>query len=67
MTTIEKLNKSKVPVIVFDKKLERFRDKILFPEKLARANDILSKVGLPAKQKKWKSWSARYQIKTENI
>jgi len=52
MTTIEKLNKSKVPVIVFDKKLERFRDKILFPEKLARANDILSKVGLPAKQKK---------------
>ena len=41
MTTIEKLNKSKVPLIVFDKKLERFRDEILFPEKLVRANEIL--------------------------
>ena len=54
MTTIEKLNKSKVPEIVFDRKLERFRDEILFPEKLARANEMLLKVGLPAKQKKIK-------------
>jgi hypothetical protein len=45
--TIEQLNQSKVPVIVFDKKLEQFRDKILFPEKLAKANEILAKVGLP--------------------
>jgi hypothetical protein len=49
--TIEKLNSSKVPVIVFDKKLEQFRDKVLFPEKVARANEILSKVGLPKKRK----------------
>jgi hypothetical protein len=49
--TIEKLNSSKVPVIVFDKKLEQFRDKILFPEKVARANEILSKVGLPKRKK----------------
>ncbi|MDD2345764.1 MAG: hypothetical protein PHY85_06430 [Bacteroidales bacterium] len=52
MTTIEELNQSKIPVIVFDKKLEQFRDKILFPEKLAKAKEILSKVGLPKKQKK---------------
>jgi hypothetical protein len=45
--TIEQLNSSKVPVIVFDKKLEQFRDKVLFPEKVAQANEILSKVGLP--------------------
>ncbi|MFM2225936.1 MAG: hypothetical protein RJA07_2138 [Bacteroidota bacterium] len=45
--TIEQLNSSKVPVIVFDKKLEQFRDKVLFPEKVAQANKILSKVGLP--------------------
>ena len=31
MKKIEKLNNSKVPVIVFDKKLEQFRNKILFP------------------------------------
>jgi hypothetical protein len=32
------LNKSKIPVIAFDKKLERFHDKVLFPKKLAKAN-----------------------------
>ncbi len=48
--TIEQLNSSKVPVIVFDKKLEQFRDKVLFPEKLAKANEILAKAGLPKKK-----------------
>ena len=52
MKKIEQLNNSKVPVIVFDKKLEQFRNKILFPEKLAKANDILAKVGLPRKELK---------------
>jgi hypothetical protein len=47
MKTIDELNKSKVPLIVFDKKLEQFRDKVLFPEKLAKAKEILQKVGLP--------------------
>ncbi len=51
MNNIEKLNQSKVPIIVFDKKLEQFRDKILFPEKLAKANELLIKVGLPANKK----------------
>ncbi len=45
--TIEKLNKSKVPIIVLDKRLEKFRGKVLFPEKLNRANEILAKTGLP--------------------
>ncbi len=49
--TIGKLNSSKVPVIVIDKKLEQFRDKVLFPEKLEKANEILSKVGLPMRKK----------------
>jgi len=47
MKKIEQLNSSKVPVIVFDKKLEQFRDKVLFPDKLAKAKEILKKVGLP--------------------
>ncbi len=51
MTTIEKLNQSKVPIIAFDKKLEQFRDKILFPEKLEKAKEILAKVGLPKAKK----------------
>lgn len=45
--TIDQLNKSKVPIIIFDKKLEEFRGKVLFPEKLKKANEILAKAGLP--------------------
>ncbi len=49
--TVEQLNKSKVPIIVFDKKLEAFRGKVLFPEKLKKATEILSKSGLPKLKK----------------
>jgi hypothetical protein len=34
-------------LLVFDKKLEQYRNQSLFPEKLAKANEILNKVGLP--------------------
>lgn len=50
MKTIKQLNETKVPIIVFDQKLDQFRDKVLFPEKLNSANEILSKVGLPQKK-----------------
>lgn len=49
---IEQLNNSKVPIIVFDKKLEQFRGKTLFPEKLEKANEILAKAGLPKRRNK---------------
>lgn len=48
-TKIDSLNNSEVPIIVFDKELEKLQDKILFPEKLEKANKILNKVGLPKK------------------
>jgi hypothetical protein len=44
---IDELNKAKIPIVKIDKKLERFRGKVLFPEKLAKANEILSTVGMP--------------------
>ncbi len=47
MTTIEKLNSSKLPIIAIDKSLEQFRDKDLFPKKMEKAKEILKKVGLP--------------------
>ena len=40
---IDQLNKSKVPIIVFHKKLEEFKGKVLFPEKLKRTNEIWQK------------------------
>ncbi|MCD8426633.1 hypothetical protein [Tenacibaculum finnmarkense] len=49
-TKIDRLNNSKVPIIVFDKNLEKLQDKILFPEKLEKANKILAKVGLPKRE-----------------
>ena len=47
MTTIEKLNSSKLPIIAIDKSLEQFRDKDLFPKKMEKAKEILKKAGLP--------------------
>lgn len=44
---IKELNQSKIPIVKLDKKLERFRGKVLFPEKLEQANKVLSRVGLP--------------------
>lgn len=50
--TIEELNKQKTPIVVIDKSLEKYKGKNLFPEKLAKANDVLKRVGLPKIQKK---------------
>ena len=47
MNTIEKLNNSKLPIIAFDKNLEQFRDKDLFPKKMEKAKEILRKAGVP--------------------
>lgn len=47
MTTIKNLNKSKVPIVPIDKRLEKYRGKVLFPKKLAKANEILAKAALP--------------------
>lgn len=47
MATIKKLKKSKIPIVQIDKKLEKYRGKVLFPAKLAKANEILSKSDLP--------------------
>lgn len=44
---ISELNKAKVPIVKIDKSLERFRGKVLFPEKLELANKLLANVKLP--------------------
>ncbi len=45
--TIEELNQRKTPIVIIDKSLEKFKGKNLFPEKLAKANEVLKKIGLP--------------------
>ena len=44
---VDELNKAKIPVVKINKKLEVFRGKVLFPKKLALANEMLSKAKLP--------------------
>jgi hypothetical protein len=48
--TIKKLNTSKTPIVKINKTLNKLADKVLFPEKLEEANNILKTVGLPQKK-----------------
>lgn len=40
-------NKVKIPIVKIDKKLERFRGRVLLPEKLEMANKLLANAKLP--------------------
>ena len=50
MKTVEELNKRKVPIVRIDTALEKYQDKTLFPEKLAKANEMLKTAKLPNKK-----------------
>lgn len=50
MKITDKLKKRKIPIVKIDKSLDKFDDKVLFPEKLNKANEMLKKTGLP---KQW--------------
>lgn len=50
MDIMDKLKKRKIPIVRIDKSLNKFDKKVLFPEKLDKANRILKEKGLP---KKW--------------
>ncbi len=47
MKTVQELNDSKIPIVRIDPSLEQYRDKVLFPEKLAKANEMLRNAKLP--------------------
>jgi hypothetical protein len=50
MKTVKELNSSKVPIVRIDPSLDQYRDKVLFPEKLASANEMLKNARLPKKK-----------------
>ena len=50
MHSIKELNNRKVPIVQIDPALEKFRDKILFPDKLAKANKMLKTAKLPERK-----------------
>ena len=47
MKKIEELNESKLPIVKIDKSLSKYKDKVLFKEKVEKANETLKRVGLP--------------------
>ncbi len=49
---IKKLNKSNVPIVRIDKSLDKYKDTVLFKEKVEMANKVLEKVGLPKVKKR---------------
>ena len=55
MRVTTELKKRKTPIVKIDKSLDMFDDKILFPEKLERTNEMLKKIGLP---KQWTTKNA---------
>jgi len=47
MKNVQEISIRKVPIVAIDPALDKYKDKILFPEKLERANKILKTVKLP--------------------
>ena len=47
MKVIEEIKKRKIPIVRVDESLNKYDDKILFPDKLEKANEMLKKTGLP--------------------
>lgn len=45
MKTMHEINKKKVPAVRIDLSLDKYDDIVLFPEKLAKANENLKKSG----------------------
>ncbi|MCC6724753.1 MAG: hypothetical protein IT258_09595 [Saprospiraceae bacterium] len=56
MKLIADIKKRKVPIVRVDESLNEYDDKILFPDKLEKANEMLRKVGLP------KQWTVNGQM-----
>ena len=50
MKTIQELINRKVPIVAIDPALDKYRDKIIFIEKLERANKMLRTAKLPPKK-----------------
>ena len=47
METLEEQKQSKVPLIRIDESLNEYDGRILFPKKLAEANETLRTIGVP--------------------
>jgi hypothetical protein len=52
MKTMLEINEKKIPAVRIDPSLDKYDNVLLFPEKLAKANEQLKKSGFPKLPKK---------------
>jgi hypothetical protein len=52
MNKITEIKERKIPIVRVDKSLNNYDDKVIFPDKLEKANEMLRKIGIP---KQWMS------------
>jgi hypothetical protein len=50
MKITTEIKKRKIPIVTVDKSLNKYDNKVSFPDKLEKANEMLKKIGLP---KQW--------------
>lgn len=55
MKTMLDINEKKVPAVRIDPALDKYDDVVLFPDKLAKANENLKKAGFPKLSEKKQS------------
>lgn len=46
------IDNNKKPIVIIDNSLDFFNNKVLFPVKVEKANEMLKKIGLPKVSKK---------------
>lgn len=51
MNVLKEIQQRKIPIVRVESSLNKYDDKVVFPEKLEKANEMLKKVGIP------KQWS----------
>ena len=44
---IKEIDTKKKPIVLIDKSLDFFNNKVLFPKKVEKANEMLKRIGLP--------------------
>ena len=52
MKKIEELNKRKVPVVLIDPSIYNYGENVLFPDMLAKANELIKTEKLPKKKRR---------------
>lgn len=49
--SVKELNRTKTPLVKIDKNLDKFKGKVLFPKKLALAEELLQRAKFPSELK----------------